>query len=83
MNNHRTGEVKLSNGCFRTTQSIELMGPSMAPWTSATWNISARLERELRAPLFDRNVTPIALTEHGAALRAGAQRILHPQHRAA
>lgn len=55
----------------------------MAPWTYATWNISARLERELRAPLFDRNVTPIALTEHGAALRAGAQRILHPQHRAA
>jgi DNA-binding transcriptional LysR family regulator len=36
----------------------------------------ARLERELGVPLFDRSVTPIALTEHGAALQAGAQRIL-------
>lgn len=43
---------------------------------SAMSSAIARLERELRAPLFDRNVTPIALTEHGAALRAGAQRIL-------
>ena len=36
----------------------------------------ARLERELGVPLFDRSVTPIALTEHGASLQAGAQRIL-------
>jgi DNA-binding transcriptional LysR family regulator len=27
-------------------------------------------------PLFDRSVTPVAVTEHGAALRAGAQRVL-------
>jgi DNA-binding transcriptional LysR family regulator len=43
---------------------------------SAMSSAIARLERELRVPLFDRNVTPIALTEHGAALQAGAQRIL-------
>ena len=43
---------------------------------SAMSSAIARLERELGVPLFDRNVTPIALTEHGAALRAGAQRIL-------
>ena len=36
----------------------------------------ARLERDLGVALFDRSVTPVALTEHGAALRAGAQRIL-------
>jgi DNA-binding transcriptional LysR family regulator len=36
----------------------------------------ARLERELGVPLFDRNITPITLTEHGAALQAGALRIL-------
>ena len=43
---------------------------------SAMSSAIARLERELGVPLFDRCVTPIALTEHGAALRAGAQRIL-------
>lgn len=43
---------------------------------SAMSSAIARLERELGVPLFDRNVTPIILTEHGAALRAGAQRIL-------
>jgi DNA-binding transcriptional LysR family regulator len=36
----------------------------------------ARLEKELGATLFDRNVTPLALTEHGVALRGPAQRIL-------
>ena len=36
----------------------------------------ARLEQDLRAPLFDRTVTPIALTEQGAALKAAAQRII-------
>jgi DNA-binding transcriptional LysR family regulator len=35
----------------------------------------ARLEQDLGAPLFDRTVTPIALTEQGVALRAAAQRI--------
>ena len=43
---------------------------------SAMSSAIARLERELGVPLFDRSVTPIALTEHGAALQAGAQRIL-------
>jgi len=36
----------------------------------------ARLEQDLGAQLFDRNVVPIALTEQGTALRAAAQRIL-------
>ena len=43
---------------------------------SAMSSAVARLEHELGAPLFDRSVTPVAVTEHGAALRAGAQRIL-------
>jgi DNA-binding transcriptional LysR family regulator len=43
---------------------------------SAMSSAIARLERELGVPLFDRSVTPIVLTEHGAALQAGAQRIL-------
>jgi DNA-binding transcriptional LysR family regulator len=43
---------------------------------SAMSSAVARLEHELGVPLFDRSVTPVALTEHGAALRAGAQRIL-------
>jgi DNA-binding transcriptional LysR family regulator len=43
---------------------------------SAMSSAIARLERDLGVPLFDRNVTPITLTEHGAALRAAAQRIL-------
>jgi DNA-binding transcriptional LysR family regulator len=36
----------------------------------------ARLEKELGATLFDRNVSPLAVTEHGAALQGPAQRIL-------
>jgi DNA-binding transcriptional LysR family regulator len=36
----------------------------------------ARLEQDLGAPLFDRTVTPVALTDQGAALQAAAQRIL-------
>ena len=36
----------------------------------------ARLEHELGVSLFDRSATPITVTEHGAALQAGAQRIL-------
>ena len=36
----------------------------------------ARLEKELGATLFDRNVSPLVLTEHGAALQGPAQRIL-------
>lgn len=36
----------------------------------------ARLEQDLGAPLFDRSIIPIALTEQGTALQAAAQRIL-------
>ena len=36
----------------------------------------ARLEHELGVLLFDRSVTPVAVTEHGAVLRASAQRVL-------
>lgn len=36
----------------------------------------ARLEQELGVSLFDRSATPVTVTEHGAALQAGAQRIL-------
>jgi DNA-binding transcriptional LysR family regulator len=36
----------------------------------------ARLEQDLGAPLFDRTMTPITLTEQGAALQAAAHRIL-------
>jgi DNA-binding transcriptional LysR family regulator len=36
----------------------------------------ARLEQDLGTPLFDRTVTPRALTEQGAALKAAAQRII-------
>ena len=43
---------------------------------SAMSSAVARLEHELGVALFDRSVTPVAVTEHGAALRAGAQRIL-------
>jgi DNA-binding transcriptional LysR family regulator len=43
---------------------------------SAMSSAVARLEHDLGVPLFDRSVTPVAVTEHGAALRAGAQRIL-------
>jgi DNA-binding transcriptional LysR family regulator len=43
---------------------------------SAMSSAMARLEHELGVPLFDRSVTPVAVTEHGAALRAGARRVL-------
>jgi DNA-binding transcriptional LysR family regulator len=43
---------------------------------SAMSSAIARLERDLGVPLFDRSATPIALTVHGAALQAGARRIL-------
>jgi DNA-binding transcriptional LysR family regulator len=43
---------------------------------SAMSSAVARLENELGVTLFDRSVTPVAVTEHGAALRAGAQHIL-------
>ncbi len=43
---------------------------------SAMSSAIARLEHDLGVPLFDRSVTPVAVTEHGAALRSAAQRIL-------
>ena len=43
---------------------------------SAMSSAIARLEHELGVPLFDRSVTPVTVTEHGAALQAGARRIL-------
>lgn len=43
---------------------------------SAMSSAIARLERDLGVSLFDRGLTPIALTEHGVALQAGARRIL-------
>ena len=36
----------------------------------------ARLEKDVGATLFDRNVTPLTLTEHGVALHGPAQRVL-------
>jgi DNA-binding transcriptional LysR family regulator len=43
---------------------------------SAMSSAIARLEHELGVPLFDRSVTPVTVTEHGAVLQAAAQRIL-------
>jgi DNA-binding transcriptional LysR family regulator len=43
---------------------------------SAMSSAVARLEHELGVPLFDRSVTPVTVTEHGAALQAAAQRVL-------
>jgi DNA-binding transcriptional LysR family regulator len=43
---------------------------------SAMSSAIARLERDLGVSLFDRSVTPVALTEHGAVLRTSAQRVL-------
>jgi DNA-binding transcriptional LysR family regulator len=43
---------------------------------SAMSSAVARLEHELGVALFDRSVTPVAVTGHGAALQASAQRIL-------
>jgi DNA-binding transcriptional LysR family regulator len=43
---------------------------------SAMSSAIARLERELAVVLFDRSVTPVAVTDHGAALQSAAQRVL-------
>jgi DNA-binding transcriptional LysR family regulator len=43
---------------------------------SAMSSAIARLEHELGVPLFDRSVTPVTVTEQGAALQAAAQRVL-------
>lgn len=43
---------------------------------SAMSSAIARLERDLGVALFDRSVTPVAVTEHGDALRTAAQRVL-------
>ena len=43
---------------------------------SAMSSAVARLEHELGVLLFDRSVTPVAVTEHGVVLRASAQRVL-------
>ena len=43
---------------------------------SAMSSAIARLEQELGVALFDRSVTPVTVTEHGAALQGGARRIL-------
>jgi DNA-binding transcriptional LysR family regulator len=43
---------------------------------SAMSSAIARLEHELGVPLFDRSVTPVTVTEHGAVLQTAAQRIL-------
>ena len=43
---------------------------------SAMSSAIARLEHDLGVPLFDRSVTPVTVTGHGAALQAAAQRIL-------
>jgi DNA-binding transcriptional LysR family regulator len=103
VNYGRPCSLMLSNDCFRSTQSIAFMRPSMVAvdirdleyflaccgtdsFTAAARNAHivqsamssaiARLERDLGVPLFDRNVTPITLTEHGVALQPAALRIL-------
>jgi DNA-binding transcriptional LysR family regulator len=43
---------------------------------SAMSSAIARLEHELGVSLFDRAVTPVAVTEHGRALQSGARRVL-------
>jgi DNA-binding transcriptional LysR family regulator len=43
---------------------------------SAMSSAIARIEHELGVSLFDRSVTPVALTEHGTVLRASAQGVL-------
>ena len=43
---------------------------------SAMSSAIARLERELGVSLFDRSVTPVAVTDHGTVLQAAAQRVL-------
>jgi DNA-binding transcriptional LysR family regulator len=43
---------------------------------SAMSSAIARLEHDLGVSLFDRSVTPVTVTEHGAAFQAAAQRIL-------
>jgi len=43
---------------------------------SAMSSAIGRLEHDLGVSLFDRSVTPVTVTEHGAALQAAARRIL-------
>jgi DNA-binding transcriptional LysR family regulator len=43
---------------------------------SAMSSAIARLEHDLGVSLFDRSVSPVAVTEHGAALQIAAQRVL-------
>jgi DNA-binding transcriptional LysR family regulator len=43
---------------------------------SAMSSAIARLEHELGVSLFDRSVTPVTVTEHGATLQPAAQRVL-------
>jgi DNA-binding transcriptional LysR family regulator len=57
-------------------RSFTLAARTMHIVQSAMSSAVARLEHELGVPLFDRSVTPVAVTEHGAALRTGAQRVL-------
>ncbi len=61
--------------CYEA-RSFTAAARSMHIVQSAMSSAIARLEHELGVPLFDRSVTPVAATEHGVALRAGAQRIL-------
>ena len=58
------------------TRSFTAAARTMHIVQSAMSSAVARLEHELGVPLFDRSVTPVAVTEHGAALRASAQRVL-------
>jgi DNA-binding transcriptional LysR family regulator len=58
------------------TRSFTAAARTMHIVQSAMSSAVARLEHELGVPLFDRSVTPVAVTEHGGALRASAQRVL-------
>jgi DNA-binding transcriptional LysR family regulator len=58
------------------TRSFTAAARTMHIVQSAMSSAVARLEHELGVPLFDRSVTPVAVTEHGAALRASAQRVV-------
>jgi DNA-binding transcriptional LysR family regulator len=58
------------------TRSFTAAARTMHIVQSAMSSAVARLEHELGVPLFDRSVTPVAVTEHGAALQASAQRVV-------